>query len=235
MRDNQAHSLVNCPMNPKPIPVITIDGPTASGKGTLAALVAEALHWHHLDSGALYRMVALRALQQSVALDDEAALTALASSLSARFVSGVVLLDGEDVTDALRQEEVGSVASKISVFARVREALVALQHSFRQAPGLVADGRDMGTVIFPDAPLKIFLTAGAQTRAQRRYKQLINKGNSAILEGLLADLQARDERDANRANSPTKPALDAKLLDNSDLSIDQCVDWVLTEWRALHV
>jgi 3-phosphoshikimate 1-carboxyvinyltransferase len=219
----------------KLIPVITIDGPTASGKGTLGALVAEALHWHHLDSGALYRMVALRALQQGVALDDEAALTALASTLSARFVSGVVLLDGVDVTDALRQEEVGSAASKISVFGRVRAALVALQHSFRRAPGLVADGRDMGTAIFPDAPLKIFLTASAQTRAQRRHKQLINKGNSATLAGLLADLQARDARDANRANSPTKPALDAKLLDNSDLSIDQCVEWVLKEWRILKI
>lgn len=217
------------------IPVITIDGPTASGKGTLGALVAEALHWHHLDSGALYRMVALRALQLGVALDEETALSALASSLSARFVSGVVLLDGVDVTDALRQEEVGSAASKISVFGRVRAALVALQHSFRRTPGLVADGRDMGTAIFPDAPLKIFLTAGAETRAQRRHKQLINKGNSATLKGLLADLQARDARDATRANSPTKPAADAKLLDNSDLSIDQCVDWVLNEWRALQV
>jgi cytidylate kinase len=222
-------------MNSNFIPVITIDGPTASGKGTLGALVAEALHWHHLDSGALYRMVALRALQQGVALDDEAALTALASSLSARFISGVVLLEGVDVTDALRQEEVGSAASKISVLGRVRAALVALQHSFRRTPGLVADGRDMGTAIFPDAPLKIFLTAGAQTRAQRRHKQLINKGNSATLDGLLADLQARDARDANRANSPTKPAADAKLLDNSDLSIDQCVDWVLKEWRALKI
>ncbi len=217
------------------IPVITIDGPTASGKGTLGALVAEALHWHHLDSGALYRMVALRALQQGVALDDEAALAALASATPARFISGVVLLDGVDVTDALRQEEVGNAASKISVFARVRAALLAWQHSFRRAPGLVADGRDMGTAIFPDAPLKIFLTAGAETRAQRRHKQLINKGNSATLAGLLADLQARDARDANRSNSPTKPAFDAKLLDNSDLSIDQCVEWVLKEWRALKI
>ncbi len=217
-----------------PIPVIAIDGPTASGKGTLAECVAKALGWHYLDSGALYRLVALRAMEQGVATDDVVALAAIAAQLPVRFEHGRIWLNDRDVSDDLRAEQVGNVASKISVHTAVRQALVALQHSFRRAPGLVADGRDMGTVIFPDAALKVFLTADAPTRAERRHKQLINKGFSATMEGLLADLQARDRRDAFRENSPTKPAADAKLLDNSTRSIDECVAWVLKEWRAVN-
>lgn len=215
-------------------PVITIDGPTASGKGTLAEGVAQALGWHYLDSGSLYRLTALSALEQAVKLDDIAALASIASQLPVRFEHGKVLLNGRDVSDSLREERVGNAASQISVHGPVRQALVALQHSFRRAPGLVADGRDMGTVIFPDAQLKIFLTADAATRAHRRHKQLKNKGFSATLEGLLADLQARDARDANRANSPAKPAADAKLLDNSSHTVNECVDWVLKEWKAVN-
>jgi 3-phosphoshikimate 1-carboxyvinyltransferase len=212
------------------VPVITIDGPTASGKGTLAEQVATALGWHYLDSGSLYRAVAYSALELGIHLADAPSLAQIAARLPVRFASGKIWLENCDVSDCLREERVGNAASQISTLAPVRTALVALQHSFRQAPGLVADGRDMGTVIFPDASLKVFLTADAATRAQRRYKQLINKGFSATLEGLLADLQARDARDENREYSPTKPATDAKLLDNSSYSIDQCVDWVLKEW-----
>lgn len=215
------------------IPVITIDGPTASGKGTLAERVAQSLGWHYLDSGALYRLVAFSALEKQLPFDDEAQLASLARSLSVKFEAGRILLAGQDVTDAIRAEQVGNAASQISVYAAVRKALVELQHSFRQHPGLVADGRDMGTVIFPDAKLKVYLTADARTRAERRYKQLKNKGISAILENLLQDLQARDARDQSRANSPAKPAADAKLLDNSLYSIDECVDWVLSEWRSV--
>jgi 3-phosphoshikimate 1-carboxyvinyltransferase len=216
------------------IPVIAIDGPTASGKGTLAECVAKALGWHYLDSGALYRLVALRALEQGIEPNDVQALTVIAAHLPVRFEDGSILLNNRDVSDNLRAERVGNTASQISIHAPVRRALLELQHSFRRAPGLVADGRDMGTVIFPDAPLKVFLTANAPTRAERRHKQLINKGFSAIIEDLLADLQARDQRDASRENSPTKPAADAKLLDNSTRSIDECVDWVLKEWRAVN-
>jgi cytidylate kinase len=215
----------------EPVPVITIDGPTASGKGTVAGAVARALGWHYLDSGALYRMVALAALEERVALDDEPALAQIAAQLPARFADGRVQLADADVTELVRQEHVGNAASQISVFAAVRAALVARQHAFRVPPGLVADGRDMGTVIFPDAMLKVFLTASVEARAERRHKQLIEKGFSVKLENLLQDLRARDARDASRATAPTKPAADALLLDNSALTAEQTVAWVLEQWR----
>jgi 3-phosphoshikimate 1-carboxyvinyltransferase len=185
-------------------------------------------------SGALYRVTALAALRAGLALDPahEAAIAALAQRLPVRFVDDRVLLGGDDVTDAIRSEEGGMNASKVSALAAVRTALVDLQHSFRQLPGLVADGRDMGTVIFPDAPLKVFLTASAAQRAERRHKQLISKGNSAILADLRADLEARDLRDSSRAVAPLKPAQDAKALDNSDLSIEKSVDIVLDWWQG---
>jgi 3-phosphoshikimate 1-carboxyvinyltransferase len=214
------------------VPVICIDGPTASGKGTLASQVAERLGFHYLDSGALYRLTALAARQQGVAWDDEAALARIAASLPVVFEGQSILLNEDDVSDAIRSEEMGMGASKVSVFPAVRQALDALQKSFARLPGLVADGRDMGTVIFPQAPLKIFLTASAATRAQRRYKQLISKGISANIDSLRADLEARDERDRTRASAPLQPAQDALLLDNSDWGIEQSVQHVLNLWRA---
>jgi 3-phosphoshikimate 1-carboxyvinyltransferase len=217
------------PLHPL-VPVITIDGPTASGKGTLAAAVAARLGYHTLDSGSLYRVTALAALRAGVAFDDEAGLAALARRLKLAFVGTQVVLDGVDVSDTLRQESVGVGASQISVWPGVRAALFDLQHDFARLPGLVADGRDMGTVIFPTAPLKVFLTATASARATRRYKQLIDKGNPANLDSLRAMLEARDERDRNRATAPLKPAEDAVLLDNSALSIDASVDTVLHWW-----
>jgi 3-phosphoshikimate 1-carboxyvinyltransferase len=212
------------------IPVITIDGPTASGKGTLAAHVAQRLGFHQLDSGLLYRATALAAQRQGVAADDEPGLARVASSLLLRFDGEAVLLEGEDVAAELRQEAVGSMASRISAWPAVRSALEALQLAFRALPGLVADGRDMGTVIFPAAPLKLFLTASPAMRAERRHKQLISKGISANIADLRADLEARDERDRNRAVAPLKPAQDALLLDNSGQTIEQSVDQVLGWW-----
>ena len=215
---------------PEQIPVITIDGPTASGKGTLACAVAQALGYRVLDSGALYRATALAALRRSVADHDEPGLAALAEALNLHFDAGQIWLDGEDVTAQLRQEEVGAYASRISAFPAVRQALVRLQWSFRQLPGLVADGRDMGTVIFPQADLKIYLTASAEARARRRHDQLERAGVSTTLESLLAGLQDRDARDQNRAVAPLKPAADAVLLDNSALSIESTVESVLACW-----
>ena len=212
------------------IPVITIDGPTASGKGTLAATVAARLGWHQLDSGLLYRATALAAQRQAVAADDEPGLARVAAGLNLRFDGEQVLLDGTDVAAELRQEQVGSMASRISAWPAVRGALEALQLAFRRLPGLVADGRDMGTVIFPAAPLKLFLTASPAKRAERRYKQLISKGISANLSDLRADLEARDERDKTRLIAPLKPAQDALLLDNSGLDIEQSVARVLDWW-----
>jgi len=212
------------------IPVITVDGPTASGKGTLAATVASRLGWHQLDSGALYRATALAAMRHNVQSSDTAALTRLARGLALRFEAATVWLDGIDVTVALRHEAVGALASHVSALPEVRQALHALQLSFRRVPGLVADGRDMGTVVFPDAPLKVFLTASAAMRAERRHKQLMAKGISARLEDLRADLEARDARDTQRAVSPLKPAQDALLLDNSSLTIEQSADRVLQWW-----
>jgi len=219
---------------PGTVPVLCVDGPTASGKGTLAARLAQALGYHYLDSGALYRVTALAALRAGLTLEpaNEAAIAALAEHLPVRFVGEQVLLAGEDVSDAIRSEQGGMNASKVSTLPAVRTALVALQHSFRQMPGLVADGRDMGTVIFPEAPLKVFLTASAEKRAERRYKQLISKGISAILLDLRADLEARDARDTSRAVAPLKPAPDARLLDNSDLSIEKSLDLVLDWWQS---
>lgn len=214
------------------IPVICIDGPTASGKGTLAAAVARRLGWHYLDSGALYRLTALHALRDGIDLTDEQSIADEAKRLPVRFDGHAILLDGQDVTEAIRAEEVGNAASRISALPAVRHALLGLQLGFRRLPGLVADGRDMGTVVFPGAPLKVYLTANAATRALRRHKQLISKGISAILADLQADLEARDARDMQRSAAPLKPAADALLLDNSELSVDQSVEVVLAWWEA---
>ncbi len=216
------------------IPVICIDGPTASGKGTLASRVAQALGYHYLDSGALYRVTAYAALKAGLSLEtnDEAHIADLARTLPVRFEGDAVWLRQEDVSDAIRTEEAGMNASKVSVLPSVRTALVALQHSFQRLPGLLADGRDMGTVIFPDAPLKVFLTASAAQRAERRHKQLISKGISTTLNSLRADLEARDARDSSRSVAPLKAAQDAFQLDNSSLSIEASVDQVLTWWQA---
>jgi 3-phosphoshikimate 1-carboxyvinyltransferase len=215
------------------IPVICVDGPTASGKGTLAAELARTLGYHLLDSGSLYRITALAATQAGLALDDahEQAITQLIATLAITFDQERVRLNGVDVTDAIRTEEAGMNASKVSALPQVRMALVALQHSFRKLPGLVADGRDMGTVIFPNAALKVFLTASAEKRAERRHKQLISKGISATLAALRADLEARDARDSSRSVAPLKPAQDALLLDNSDLSIEESLNLVLRWWQ----
>ncbi|UUX97521.1 bifunctional 3-phosphoshikimate 1-carboxyvinyltransferase/cytidylate kinase [Aquabacterium sp. J223] len=216
--------------NTADIPVITIDGPTASGKGTLASAVAAALGWHTLDSGSLYRVTALAALRAGVAADDPSGLAAVARGLSLRFAGTRLWLDGEDVTDRLRDEAVGSLASRISAYPPVRQALNDLQLGHRRLPGLVADGRDMGTVIFPDAPLKVFLTASAAQRAERRHRQLLDKGQAARIADLRADLEARDERDRNRTVAPLKPAEDAVLLDNSAQTIEESVATVLGWW-----
>ena len=216
------------------IPVICIDGPTASGKGTLASVVAQALGYHFLDSGSLYRIAALSAQQSGLSLEpvDELAIARLVQGLSIEFRDGRVLLNGADVSDTIRTEEAGMNASKVSALAQVRLALVNLQHSFRQLPGLVADGRDMGTVIFPDAPLKIFLTASAERRAERRYDQLISKGIAATMRDLRADLEVRDAQDSNRSVAPLKAAEDALLLDNSDLTIAESLKLVLNWWQG---
>jgi 3-phosphoshikimate 1-carboxyvinyltransferase len=223
------------------IPVLCIDGPTASGKGTLTNAVAQRLGYHVLDSGALYRIVGLVASRAGLMLETldghvEDAIVSIVKDLSIRFESERVWLDGasgdEDITDAIRTEENGMNASRVSALAGVRAALVDLQHRFRQLPGLVADGRDMGTVIFPQAQRKIFLTASAEKRAQRRYNQLISKGITTTLDSLCADLQARDARDTSRAVAPLKPAEDAILLDNSDLSVEESVQIVLARWNS---
>ena len=216
------------------IPVITIVGPTASGKGTVAARVANHLGFGLLDSGALYRLTALSALEAGVDLTDESALARLASKLDIRFEGEHILLSGHEVSDQIRVEAVGVAASKIATLAKVRSALVMLQHDFRRMPGLVADGRDMGTVIFPDAMLKVYLTASVEARAERRYKQLIDKGFSASMAPLLQDLRERDERDTQRAIAPLKPAEGAKLLDTSHMSINQAVEQVLGWYNDLH-
>jgi 3-phosphoshikimate 1-carboxyvinyltransferase len=218
----------------KDIPVICIDGPTASGKGTLASRVAQALGYHYLDSGALYRITAYAALQAGLSLEpnDEARIADLARTLPVRFEGETVWLGQENVSDVIRTEQAGMNASKVSVLPTVRTALVDLQHSFQRLPGLLADGRDMGTVIFPHAPLKVFLTASAAQRAERRHKQLISKGISTTLDSLRADLEARDARDSSRSVAPLKPAQDAVSLDNSSLSIEASVDQVLDWWHS---
>lgn len=219
-------------MSTPPIPVLTIDGPSASGKGTVAERVARALGFHFLDSGALYRLSALSAIKAGVALDDEAGVAGLAAALPATFHDGAVWLNGDDVTAAIRAEAVGEGASKVAALPAVRAALLERQRAYRQAPGLVADGRDMGTVIFPDAPAKVFLTASAEARAERRYKQLIEKGISASLSALVADMQARDARDTARAVAPLKPAPDALLLDTTHMDIESAVQAVLAHYAS---
>jgi 3-phosphoshikimate 1-carboxyvinyltransferase len=216
------------------IPVICVDGPTASGKGTLASGLAQRLGYHYLDSGALYRVTAFAALRAGLNLDraHESGIATLAETLPVRFTDGKVLLGELEVTEAIRTEQAGMNASKVSALPAVRVALVALQQGFRRLPGLVADGRDMGTVIFPDAKLKVYLTATAAQRAERRHKQLISKGISATLSGLRADLEARDARDSSRAVAPLKPAQDALLLDNSSQSVEQSVAQVLQWWES---
>ena len=214
------------------IPVITIDGPTASGKGTLADETAKRLGFGVLDSGALYRVTGLAARRAGLDLDDGAAVAAIVPTLQLRFADGHVYLADEDVSARLRAEATGLLASQVAVHPQVRQALHQLQLDFRRLPGLVADGRDMGTAVFPDAPLKVFLTASAATRAERRYKQLISKGIPANMESLREDLEARDERDKNRSASPLAPAQDAQLLDNSSLSIEASVDQVLNWWQT---
>ena len=215
-----------------PVPVICIDGPTASGKGTLASEVARRLGYHYLDSGSLYRLTGLAARRAGLSLEnpDEARLTTLAQQLPVRFVADRILLAGEDVSDAIRTEAAGMDASRVSALPGVRQALLDLQRGVARLPGLVADGRDMGTVIFPDAALKVFLTATAAERAERRHKQLIQKGFSANLEEICADLEARDLRDRTRAVSPLVPAADARKLDNSALTIEESMDTVLGWW-----
>ena len=212
------------------IPVLTIDGPSGSGKGTIARRVAEQLGWHLLDSGALYRLTGLAAQERGVS--DPAALGELAANLDIRFGSDSrgeeqVWLNGADVTAGLRTEDTGRLASGVAKVAEVREALVELQRGFRQLPGLVADGRDMGTNIFPDAPLKVFLTASAEERAKRRYKQLRDKGIDVSLAALSRDIEARDRQDSQRAVAPLRPADDARELDSSHLTIDEVADTVM--------
>lgn len=220
------------------MPVIAIDGPNASGKGTLAQLVAAELKWHLLDSGALYRLVALDAVRREVALDDGEALAGIAAGLDVTFTPGpaqepaLVSLNGEDVTTALRTEAAGESASRVAVLPAVREALLERQRGFARAPGLVADGRDMGTVIFPQAPLKIFLTASAEVRALRRYKQLSEKGIDVNLAALSVEIAQRDRRDSGREIAPLKPAPDALEIDTSVLSIEAVLARVLSEARS---
>ncbi|MBO9538106.1 (d)CMP kinase [Herbaspirillum sp.] len=215
------------------IPVIAIDGPTASGKGTVAQKVAQQLGFHYLDSGALYRLTALSVLRRDIALNDEHALAKAAEHLHCHFDGAHIFLANEDVTQAIRAEEVGNTASKIAALITVREALYGLQLGFRKPPGLVADGRDMGTVIFPGARLKVFLTASVEARAGRRYKQLIDKGFSANIDDLSRDLKERDERDMNRSSAPLKPAEGAYHLDTSDMTADEAVQQVLSWYAAL--
>ena len=216
------------------IPVITIDGPSGSGKGTISQRIATRLGWHMLDSGALYRLVALAAEKRGIALDDEVRLTELATQLDVRFQpsrSGdiEIILDNEEVSRNIRSEVCGNNASRVAALGAVRQALLARQRAFRTAPGLVADGRDMGTVVFPQADLKIFLTASAEARAKRRYKQLKEKGLSANLLGLSREIAERDERDMNRPVAPLKPAEDAVIVDSSDMTIEEVVDSVMQQ------
>ena len=215
------------------VPVIAVDGPAASGKGTIAAAVAAALGFHLLDSGSLYRLVALKAIEKGISLDDESALAETALRLDAAFAAGNVVLEGRDVTTAIRQEDVSAAASRVAVHPKVRSALLARQRAFRRSPGLVADGRDMGSVVFPDARLKIFLTASAEERARRRYKQLIEKGISGTIESLLLDIRERDARDTSRAVAPLAPAADAVVLDTTGTSIEDAVGFVVARYRAL--
>lgn len=212
----------------QPIPVVTVDGPSGAGKGTLSSLLAENLGWHFLDSGAIYRVLAVAALHHDLPIDDEACVVPLASGLDVNFEtegkSARIILEGEDVTDDIRTEQVAAAASQIAALPRVREALLRRQRAFQQLPGLVADGRDMGTVVFPDAGVKLFLTASAEARAERRYSQLKNKGMDVNIARLLTDIKERDDRDANRAIAPLVPAEDAVIIDSTHLDITQVYD-----------
>jgi 3-phosphoshikimate 1-carboxyvinyltransferase len=212
------------------VPVIAIDGPSASGKGTVAARVAERLGWHHLDSGSLYRIVALSALRAGLALDDEQAVAVIAAQLPASFVDGRVLLSGEDISEEIRTEQCSVGASKVAALPEVRAALLERQRDYAQPPGLVAEGRDMGSVVFPAALLKVFLTASVETRAQRRYKQLMEKGMAATLDSLRQDLRERDLRDSSRSAAPLLQCPDAMPLDTTDMTVDQAVGRVLEWW-----
>jgi cytidylate kinase len=214
-------------------PVIAVDGPAASGKGTIAAGAATALGFHLLDSGSLYRLVALKALEEGIDFSAEAELADAAQRLDVTFSGGTIRLAGRDVSEAIRQERVSAAASRVAVHPAVRSALLTRQRAFRRRPGLVADGRDMGTVVFPDACLKVFLTASAEERARRRYKQLIEKGISSTLDGLLLDIRERDARDASRPVAPLAPAADAVILDTTGMSIEDAVGFVVRRYRAL--
>jgi cytidylate kinase len=213
-------------------PVIAVDGPAASGKGTVAAGVADALGFHYLDSGSLYRLVARKALDAGTPLADGPALAQLAAGLQVVFANGTIQLDGRDVTEAIRGEDVSAAASQVAVHPAVRTALFDRQRAFRRTPGLVADGRDMGTVVFPDALVKAFVTASPEERARRRYKQLIAKGISITMDGLLRDIRERDARDAGRAAAPLVPARDAVILDTTDLTIETAIGRVLGLYRG---
>lgn len=216
------------------VPVVTVDGPGGSGKGTVTQMLARRLGWHLLDSGALYRLTALAARRQGVALDDEAGLVGVAGGLDVTFEPTAegepvrVILDGEDVTREIRTEQTGDGASRVAVIQPVRDALLQRQRDFRKAPGLVADGRDMGTVVFPDAPVKVFLTASAEERAQRRFLQLKETGADVNIDHLLDEIRARDERDMNRSAAPLKPAEDAQVIDSTGLSIEEVLSKVMT-------
>lgn len=219
----------------RPVPVITIDGPSGSGKGTVAALLAGKLGWNFLDSGALYRLLAFAARNHGVDLTNEEALKVLAEHLDVQFGAArdghgmIIILEGEEVTESIRNEQVGAGASQVAALPVVRTALLQRQKAFREAPGLVADGRDMGTVVFPDAPLKIFLTASAEERARRRHLQLKARGDDVNLASLLEEIRERDERDTQRAVAPLKPADDAVQLDSTTLSIDEVLQKILSE------
>jgi cytidylate kinase len=215
-------------------PVIAIDGPTASGKGTVAMRVADQLSFHYLDSGALYRLVAFASEEACISVDDESGLGAIASRMQVVFKDNKIFLNGKDVTELIREEKIGTRASQLAIYPKVRDALLTLQREFRQNPGLVADGRDMASRIFTDAVLKVYLTASVQARAERRYKQLIAKGISARMNVLLQDLQERDARDTNRGTAPLQRVEGAYLLDTSDLSVDQAVTQVLNWYAKLH-